>query len=478
MIKCKNTFGAIRFLADLIIIPLILILAYSIKFKIGWVFQKIFFISFGTIYDHAQVEPYLRGLFVIVGIWMSVLYLTGTYKRFKGIMPEIDEISKVVKAVSYATLLVMALTFVYPVIPNSRYVIMYSWILGVVILSLVRLLIHHFDHYLLKKGHYMLPALIIGADDIGQDLAEIFSLNPSFGYRYMGTLGIKKPKVVHYHLKNIFNYLGGPESFKEHCKSNKIKVIFVTKACTKSFVKELVSFSDTNNIQLSIISEFYKFPSGHNDVVTFDGFSFLSHLPMQPKKMSFKKRSFDILASVVSLFILLVPFMLIGIWIKIVSPSGTVLYKQERVGKKGKVFNLLKFRTMIPDAEKLGPQMVDTNGDDRYIPGGRLLRKYSIDELPQLLNILQGSMSLVGPRPERPHFVEEFEKDIPYYQLRHHCVSGLTGWAQINGRSFLTNKPAHKLRYDLYYIKNRTFIFDLKIIFKTILVVLKGEEAY
>ena len=87
-------------------------------------------------------------------------------------------------------------------------------------------------------------------------------------------------------------------------------------------------------------------------------------------------------------------------------------------------------------------------------------------------------MSLVGPRPERPHFVDQFEKEIPYYKLRHYCVGGLTGWAQINGRSFLTNKPAHKLRYDLYYIKNRTFIFDLKIILKTILVVLKGEEAY
>ena len=200
----KFFFILTRFTADIILIPFILILAYSMKFKIGWVFQNVFFLKFGTIYEHAQVEPYLRGLFVIEVIWILTFYITGIYKQFRGIMPEVDEITKVIKAVTYSTLIVMALTFVYPIIPSSRSVILYAWIGGIILLSLSRLILNYMDVYILKKGYYMTPTLIIGANDIGQDLAERFIQNPSFGYRYIGTLDSKKPKEIHYHLKKKY----------------------------------------------------------------------------------------------------------------------------------------------------------------------------------------------------------------------------------------------------------------------------------
>ena len=133
---------------------------------------------------------------------------------------------------------------------------------------------------------------------------------------------------------------------------------------------------------------------------------------------------------------------------------------------------------MVPDAEsQTGPVMV-TKEDARYIPFGQFLRKTSIDELPQLINILKGEMSVVGPRPERPFFVDAFEKEIPHFHLRHEMKGGMTGWAQINGRAVLSNRPEHKIRYDLYYIKNWSFILDIKILIRTISVVFQGEEAY
>ena len=179
------------------------------------------------------------------------------------------------------------------------------------------------------------------------------------------------------------------------------------------------------------------------------------------------------------LFVLLLPlFVVIGSWIKLVSPKGPIIFKQERVGRKGKNFIMYKFRTMSPEAEKeSGPVWVKED-DDRYILGGKFLRKFSLDELPQLVNIIKNDMSIVGPRPERPFFVSEISATLPDFKIRHDIKGGVTGWAQIHGRAYLTTRPEEKLRYDLFYIKNRNFILDLKIILKTILVVGKGEQAY
>jgi lipopolysaccharide/colanic/teichoic acid biosynthesis glycosyltransferase len=149
------------------------------------------------------------------------------------------------------------------------------------------------------------------------------------------------------------------------------------------------------------------------------------------------------------------------------------------VGKDGKPFHMIKFRTMIPNAEKAtGPVLVNEKGEDRYIKIGEFLRKSSLDELPQLYNVLIGDMSLVGPRPERQHFVDIYTKELPLYSLRHHVKGGITGLAQVNGRSVLTRRTDHKLKYDLYYIRNWSIMLDIKILFQTISVVLRAEEAY
>jgi exopolysaccharide biosynthesis polyprenyl glycosylphosphotransferase len=187
------------------------------------------------------------------------------------------------------------------------------------------------------------------------------------------------------------------------------------------------------------------------------------------------KRAFDVVTSLV-LLILLSPPLLLGILlVKFFSPEGPVLFQQQRIGRFGKKFMIYKLRSMRTDAEKDGPQWSSASGDSRVFPGGALLRRFRIDEIPQLFNILKGDMSFVGPRPEQPAFVEKLSKALPYYEERHMIPPGLTGWAQVCYPYGSTVEDARcKLEYDLYYLKHAGVIFDLLILLDTIRVVLSG----
>ncbi len=188
------------------------------------------------------------------------------------------------------------------------------------------------------------------------------------------------------------------------------------------------------------------------------------------------KRVFDLLASVLTLILLSPVCLLIALAIKMES-TGPILYRQERVGEDGKVFKLLKFRSMRADAEQNGPVWAKVD-DDRVTRVGRIIRKLRLDEIPQIFNVLKGEMSFVGPRPERPFFVESLRKEIPYYSERHVIKPGITGWAQIMYRYGASKEDAlQKLKYDLYYIKHMSVMLDLVILFETIKIVLLGKGA-
>jgi exopolysaccharide biosynthesis polyprenyl glycosylphosphotransferase len=185
------------------------------------------------------------------------------------------------------------------------------------------------------------------------------------------------------------------------------------------------------------------------------------------------KRGFEIVFSIALLIFTLPVLVLTAIAIKLESP-GPVFYKQERVGLNGKTFNIIKLRSMRIDAEKNGPQWAAKN-DPRVTRVGKFIRKTRIDELPQLINILRGDMSLIGPRPERPVFTEQFEKEIPGFKKRLTVKPGLTGWAQVNGGYEAT--PAEKFEMDMYYIQNQSLKLDLQILLRTVWVVFSGNGA-
>jgi exopolysaccharide biosynthesis polyprenyl glycosylphosphotransferase len=191
----------------------------------------------------------------------------------------------------------------------------------------------------------------------------------------------------------------------------------------------------------------------------------------------FIKRSFDVFAAS-GLLVVTWPLMLVTAVLVMLEDGGPVFYRQERVGQGGRLFKVTKFRSMKVDAEGDGTPRWAASNDSRVTRVGRVIRKLRVDELPQLFNVLIGEMSLVGPRPERPFFVDQLVREIPFYAVRHCVKPGVTGWAQVRyqyGSSI--DDAVQKLQYDLYYVKNHTLVLDVLVLFETIRVVLTGEGA-
>lgn len=192
---------------------------------------------------------------------------------------------------------------------------------------------------------------------------------------------------------------------------------------------------------------------------------------------TFVKRCFDLVLATV-LLVLALPVMLVTALLILLEDGAPMFYRQERVGRGGRVFKVIKFRSMRRDAEKDGKPRWAVSNDDRVTRVGRVIRKLRIDELPQLFNVISGEMSLVGPRPERPYFVDQLAQEIPFYAVRHCVKPGVTGWAQVRyqyGSS--VDDAVQKLQYDLYYVKNHTLMLDTLVLFETVRVVLTGEGA-
>ena len=230
-------------------------------------------------------------------------------------------------------------------------------------------------------------------------------------------------------------------------------------------------------VDIQVIPDIYEFATIRGGIEEFDGLPIISlqDSPLYGWNMVIK-RAADIAFSIIAITLTAPLVVLIAITIKLTS-HGPVFYRQERMGLDGKIFQMLKFRSMWVDAEKESGAVWAKEDDPRRTWLGAFLRKTSIDELPQFFNVLKGDMSIVGPRPERPVFIEEFRKNIPKYMLRHKMKAGITGWAQVNGWRGDTDLKK-RIEYDLYYIENWSFWFDLKIMWLTIWKGLVNKNAY
>lgn len=241
-------------------------------------------------------------------------------------------------------------------------------------------------------------------------------------------------------------------------------------------LEEILSMIGDWALDIKIVPDLHRFIQLGSEIEEFDGMPVVS-LASTPLFGFNKvlKRAFDFF---MALFFIIItsPVTLLTAFSVWLTSRGPIYYKQERMGLDGKLFSIYKFRTMYVDAEKKGARFAVRN-DPRVTPVGRLLRRFSIDELPQLLNVLRGQMSLVGPRPERPVFINEFRKRIPKYMLRHKVQAGMTGWAQVSGWRGNTSIEK-RIEHDLFYIENWSLFFDVKILFLTIFTALFDRNAY
>ncbi|HEV8133732.1 MAG TPA: TIGR03013 family XrtA/PEP-CTERM system glycosyltransferase [Pyrinomonadaceae bacterium] len=319
--------------------------------------------------------------------------------------------------------------------------------------------------------------LIVGSGEHAVEVAREVLNRPDAGFRIVGFVGTNSELLG----KSLINprVIGLTEQLEAIVKREGIDRIVVAMGERRGQLptEGLLQLSLAGNVSIEEGATFYERVSGRVSLnMIRPSWLIFSGRGRQAKLTTITRNTVHWLVALIG-FLLCVPIMIVTALLIKVDSRGPVFYKQERVGKNGRRFVLMKFRSMKVDAEKSGPVWA-SKSDDRTTRVGRIIRKVRIDEIPQFLNILKGEMSFVGPRPERPHFVAQLAEEIPYYEQRHLIAPGLTGWAQIKYPYGASIEDARqKLQYDLFYIKNYSLILDAIIMFETIKIILFGRGA-
>jgi len=336
-------------------------------------------------------------------------------------------------------------------------------------------LIHSVQRGLLLKGIGLKKSLIIGSPEKSYYLYSQIKKFPALGYEVVGYLKINSNNEI-FKFENIklyseFSKL--PEIIKE---DNIEEVLIAVDSSEHEKLIDILSYCEPFKIGIKIMPEMYDIVSGQARVNQIYGLPLIDLVPpLLPEWERKVKRIIDFIIALIIL-VLFLPFgIIIAILIKLDS-KGPVFYKQVRVGENGKEFNIYKFRSMVQDAEKLTGPVWSMPNDPRITRVGKILRKYRLDEFPNFISVLLGDMSFIGPRPERPFFVEKLSKEIPLYRRRLRVKPGITGWAQVKHRYDESLEDVKiKLQYDLYYIENISLRLDFKIILYTIYTILFGK---
>ncbi|UCC38295.1 MAG: undecaprenyl-phosphate glucose phosphotransferase [Candidatus Aminicenantes bacterium] len=342
------------------------------------------------------------------------------------------------------------------------------FVVVIFMVSFLRNQIYFFMKRRYAKGRNLKNVLVVGAGEMGKAVAQKLAQYKDLGFVVKGFLDDEKKKEEEVDIDGGVKVLGSIQELGPILEKENISDVFIA-LDLNNYPKILETFKilDKHVVNVRLIPDLFQLSTLKASIQDLEGFPVISiDEPPLRGMMRFVKRIMDTVASVILLALLSPLLLIVGFLIKIGS-KGSVFYQQERVGLDGRRFILYKFRTMISDAEKeTGPVMCRPN-DPRITKIGRALRKFSIDEFPQLINVLKGEMSLIGPRPERPVFVKDFKEKIPKYMLRHKVKSGITGWAQVHG--LRQDTPIDKrLEYDFYYIQNWSLALDLKIIWRTL----------
>ncbi len=488
----KNIFYAglpLVLLADWLIINTVFHVTYGMRFWWG---------ILAPVAVAPPWQPYFYATGFLATIWVLVFAGLGLYK-YRRAASKFDDAVLLAVGLFFGTLIALAMGFFYRDFSYSRLVMVYAVGFSYVTLVLFHLLLRSLQQTLQASGWGALNSLIIGCNSLGEMMASRIQGAPHLGYRLAGFVPgpgewgegdqwicpVNTDELRTSSMKTYGQVLGELDELPSVLKRHDIdQVILARPGARMSEFFDLMNRcvpADLNrprNIQFRIVPDLVEMATAKFHITELDGIPTLqiAEVPLRKRHNRILKRTMDI---VLSLFGLLAasPLMLAAaIAVKVTSP-GPIFYRQERMGRDGRLFNIYKFRSMVVDAEvKSGPVWA-TAHDPRTTRVGAVLRRLSIDELPQIWNVLKGDMSLVGPRPERPHFVEQFSQNIPKYMDRHLVRSGLTGWAQVNGLRGEEGTIEERTRYDIYYIENWSLLFDLRIIIKTALEVLT-HNAY
>lgn len=386
------------------------------------------------------------------------------------------EVMEIFQSNGIAIVFLMVALFFFKIVDFSRGQLVIFFVTNITLMILERLAIRLILRHFRSQGFNLRHCLIIGANEIGDDFINRVEKNKHWGYQIDGILDNWIVPAKQY---RGYPVLGGIDKLVAVLLNQYFDLVII--GLTSEDAEDLgyiLAQCEKAGVKSSIIPYYYKYVPTQPYMDDLDGLCVIDtrRVPLDNWFKSGLKRAFDIVFALAAILITSPLMLLSVIMIKLTSP-GPVMFHQERVGLNRKHFMMYKFRSMHVQTDEEEREQWTTKDDPRKTKWGAFMRKTSIDELPQFFNVLKGDMSVVGPRPERPFFVEKFREEVPRYMIKHQVRPGITGWAQVNGLRGDTSIE-DRIAHDLYYIENWTFAFDLRIIFLTVFKGFVNKNAY
>ncbi|HEY7532841.1 MAG TPA: undecaprenyl-phosphate glucose phosphotransferase [Nitrospiraceae bacterium] len=407
-------------------------------------------------------DIYLSLLIPIVVVW-GISFRAFNLYRPRRMGTHVAEFFDIAKANTLSVLVLVAFTFFLRQFEYSRLVFLYFWGLNLMALGFSRMAFREGLRFIRKQGFNQRHCLIVGAGKLGQQVARLVALHSEFGIKVQGFL-TRHPNKLGRTYEGI-SVVGLYSDIEKYAPA--LDMVFLClPPDEEQGAEKMFQFLATTTMEVKVIPSIYEFITLRAEAEMFEGLPVitLQGSPLYGWNVVLKG-IMDVVGAVIALTLTAPLMIAIALGIKFTSP-GPIFYRQERMGLDGKPFQMLKFRTMYID-QPGDTVMLTPKDDPRVTPIGRFLRKTSLDELPQFINVLKGDMSIVGPRPERSWVVEEVQKQIPLYMLKHKMKAGITGWAQVNGWRGDTSLNK-RIEYDLYYIEHWSLWFDVKIAWLTL----------
>ncbi len=464
----QKVFNRLHLLVDAVVVAFSYLLAWYIKFCTTF----------------ADTEPgagaldmgtYFSFLYFVVPEYIILYYFFNMYAPKRGTRRKY-ELEGILKANTVGIVLFIVVLYMIKQQHFSRFMMGAFFVINIVLTTISRTLIRNTLLYFRKKGYNLKYILLIGYSRAAEEYITRINANPQWGYVVRGILDDRIPSGTMY--KGV-KVVGRIENIRYILPENKLDEIAITLALKDyDHLESIVDLCEKSGVHTKFIPDYNSLVPSHPYTEDLMGLPVINirYVPLTNTLNRVAKRAVDIIGSSLGIVISSPIMVAAALAIKFTS-RGPVIFKQERVGLHNRTFKMYKFRTMEmqrPSAEESAWTVKD---DPRVTGVGKFLRRTSLDELPQLFNILMGEMSLVGPRPERPQFVEKFKEEIPRYMIKHQVRPGLTGWAQINGYRGDTS-IRKRIEYDLFYIENWTMSFDIKIMFLTLFKGFINKNAY
>jgi exopolysaccharide biosynthesis polyprenyl glycosylphosphotransferase len=421
-----------------------------------------------------QFASYTAMMAIHVVTLLLIFFFARLYHQRRA-ASRIDTAYKVAACVSVGTIMTSGLITIFlkgtdVLADYPRQMVFYVWVFSVICVGVGRELHRSFTLRARSSGLARDRVLVVGSGDVARTIVQQITQNPQLGYTIVGTIDGEEARPI-----GAVPVIGHKADLPRLIDANYIdEVIIALPEASHRELVQLISWCQRGRVSIKIYPDLFAHMAGGMSVDELGGMPLLSvrDVALRGWKLSLK-RGLDIIGASAGLVVLSPVMLLTAILVKLESP-GPAFFCQERAGLDGRSFPMMKFRSMRDDAEQSGPGWTK-KGDPRITRMGRWMRPTNWDEIPNLINVLLGQMSLVGPRPEQPYFVQKFRDNIPRYMERHREKAGMTGWAQVNGLRGDTS-IAERTKYDLWYVENWSLWLDIKIIIRTIVQTVRRKN--